>query len=368
MLSPAQIASPTLSPNSNQTPSSVPTALSETASTQKVGSLFTSSMSCSSASSSTVGTTSQSSCVFSATLLDLFSCAVTREQAVREEVEQRWRQLFQHKTSFPLWKRDPQEHQLREGWDRFDKARWELYFVSPEEARSGKDLRRHNGYQAAQAVFPGYRTQFPFPIAFAYNVASPVYNASLVFVDDLFFLASESPTQDNVQDFLSLFQKYQCTDLVRLTAAHEGDKKRCHPYWEGCVDSHDPARLHLDGYQLRYFSTDQWNKWGTIEPSDLIQLVKSVASVAASTPKKIAVHCHAGEGRTGTFIAAYILIHQIDRQIAEGVLPDNISVSIDKVLWQLALQRPFLVMHWEQYKSLHQMVEIYLDGLRQESL
>ena len=77
----------------------------------------------------------------------------------------------------------------------------------------------------------------------------------------------------------------------------------------------------------------------------------------------IAVHCHAGIGRTGTFLEAYRLIQEIDEQTARGVSPDHIQVSVDKAIWEVSLQRICGIGSLDQYISLYRLVEAYLGML-----
>ena len=78
----------------------------------------------------------------------------------------------------------------------------------------------------------------------------------------------------------------------------------------------------------------------------------------------VGVHCRAGVGRTGLFLAAYALIRDIDQQIANGARVDDVRVSVDKVVWELSLQRTFMVTHFSQYTALYQLVNSYTEALR----
>ena len=207
----------------------------------------------------------------------------------------------------------------------------------------------------------------PFIRTFAYNLVSPRYNASLVSIHGLRFLAMEAPNEKNLTDFFQVINECAVTDLVRLTPIYEEKRKRacCIPYWEGRTDIHPKTgrpTLHIsDDREIHYFPTDSWENHMGEDPTRVLALVKAVMSSSAAEDKMIAVHCRAGVGRTGTFIAAYALIHDIDQQLARGRAPENIEISIEKVVWELSLQRPFLVAHLAQYKILYELVSLYLE-------
>ena len=125
-------------------------------------------------------------------------------------------------------------------------------------------------------------------------------------------------------------------------------------------------KIGIADQKLNYYFTDSWENHDGIEPDELAGLVKAVMN--EETPSQmIAVHCRAGVGRTGTFLAAYAIISDIDRQIASGVEPAHLSVSIDKIMWELSLQRPFMVSHYSQYLSLYRLADWYVNSLRHDT-
>lgn len=75
----------------------------------------------------------------------------------------------------------------------------------------------------------------------------------------------------------------------------------------------------------------------------------------------IAVHCSAGVGRTGTFIAAFCLLEKIDEQLAKGIAPENLQINIAKLFVYLNLYRPWLVSRPLQYITLYRTAEWYIN-------
>jgi protein tyrosine phosphatase len=117
--------------------------------------------------------------------------------------------------------------------------------------------------------------------------------------------------------------------------------------------------IEIAGREMNYFFTDRWEDHEEGDPERLIALVKAVMGNERES-QMVAVHCRAGVGRTGTFLAAYALIFDIDEQVSRGVCIDEIEVSVDKVIWQLSLQRPFMVAQFSQYRTLYELVDRYV--------
>jgi hypothetical protein len=261
---------------------------------------------------------------------------------------------------FPLWTAGWRTEDLQGRFEGLHRDRKAVYYVSP--THSGTKTNHPPRSALFQKPDEKIFKKATSPMAFAYNLATPRYNASIITLNTQQFLAFEAPCHENIQDFCSLLTQYHVTDLVRLTPHEEGGTERTVPYWEGHVST-DPATgrstITLCGRVMNYVYTEYWPDLQGIDPTVLIGLVQAVTA-NAHPDQMIAVHCHAGIGRTGTFLAAYELMRQIDEQIARGVPHDKISVSVDKVVWELSLQRLYSVTTLSQYETLYRLVEIYI--------
>lgn len=89
------------------------------------------------------------------------------------------------------------------------------------------------------------------------------------------------------------------------------------------------------------------------QPSWLLRFIKRVNEHHCPDRGPILVHCSAGVGRTGTFIAIDSLIRQID----EGAS----SINVFECVSQLRYQRSFLVQSIKQYIFVYRAVMEYIE-------
>lgn len=286
----------------------------------------------------------------------------------QEGFQKRWLEFNVDNKKFHVWTKDCNEDELKNRFEQMDKERLQVYFINPEDFSKGIGHYRPN-YETP-ANFATWGSRYQYPLAFCYNLASPNYDASIITLHGTKFVAMEAPTQNNLSEFYQLLQQYHVTDLVRLTPANSKIRENSFPYWEGHISINSKSAqstLEINGKEINYLFTDCWVDHESIEPEKLLALVKAVMR-EENPSQMIAVHCRAGVGRTGTFLAAYALIRDIDTQMKNGVDIDHIQVSIDKIFWELSLQRPFMVTKFSQYLTLYRLVDCYIDTLRDESL
>ncbi|XP_036440375.1 tyrosine-protein phosphatase non-receptor type 5 [Colossoma macropomum] len=195
------------------------------------------------------------------------------------------------------------------------------------------------------------------------------------------YIATQGPTVNTVGDFWRMVWQEHCPIIVMITNLEEKNEK-CTEYWpedtviwEG-IEITVKQVIQADDYSLRIFTVkfegeerNLRHYWYTSWPDQktpdkappLLQLVQEVEEArkkAAPDSGPIIVHCSAGIGRTGCFIATTILCEQLRR---EGV------VDILRTTSQLRLERGGMIQTAEQYQFVHHVLSLYERQLSQRS-
>uniref|UniRef100_A0A8C2A0W4 protein-tyrosine-phosphatase n=4 Tax=Cyprinus carpio TaxID=7962 RepID=A0A8C2A0W4_CYPCA len=195
------------------------------------------------------------------------------------------------------------------------------------------------------------------------------------------YIATQGPTVNTVGDFWRMVWQERCPIIVMITNIEEKNEK-CTEYWPEdsviCEDIEITVKLVIqaDDYSLRIFTVKSEGEertlrqyWYTSWPDQktpdkappLLDLVREVEEARKQAPPNsgpVIVHCSAGIGRTGCFIATSILCQQLSN---EGV------VDILKTTSQLRLDRGGMIQTAEQYQFVHHVLSLYERQLRETS-
>uniref|UniRef100_A0AAR2JQI6 protein-tyrosine-phosphatase n=1 Tax=Pygocentrus nattereri TaxID=42514 RepID=A0AAR2JQI6_PYGNA len=192
-----------------------------------------------------------------------------------------------------------------------------------------------------------------------------------------YFIATQGPLAHTVQDFWRMVWEWKCHSIVILTELKEREQEKCVPYWpaEGSASFgeysvelkrdtlcetfslRDLLLTSLPEKQsrlVRHFHFHGWPEVGI--PSDGKGMIDLIAAVQRQQQQSgnhpIVVHCSAGAGRTGTFIA---LSNILERVKAEGLL------DVFQTVKSLRNQRPHMVQTVEQYDFCYKVVQDFVD-------
>uniref|UniRef100_A0A665VD74 protein-tyrosine-phosphatase n=1 Tax=Echeneis naucrates TaxID=173247 RepID=A0A665VD74_ECHNA len=187
-----------------------------------------------------------------------------------------------------------------------------------------------------------------------------------------YFIATQGPLQHTVEDFWRMVWEWKCHSIVMLTELQEREQDKCCQYWptEDSVTYGDYT-VELKGDTLcdtfslrdlvltftrviRHFHFHGWPEIGIpAEGKGMIDIIASVQrQQQQSGNHPIVVHCSAGAGRTGTFIA---LSNILERVKAEGLL------DVFQTVKSLRMQRPHMVQTVEQYDFCYRVVQDFVD-------
>ena len=192
------------------------------------------------------------------------------------------------------------------------------------------------------------------------------------------FICSQGPKENTVNDFWLMLWENEVRHLVMVTKLVERGKKKCECYWPQRVgDGERRGDLFVTLVNLvtedmwtiremmvrnaagekRVVKQMQFTGWPDFEapkhPRDLILFLQRVKLEVAEDTSVICVHCSAGVGRTGTFIALYNLMEQVG---------DGSSFSIWHVVNEMREYRPQMVQAWSQYRFMYLAVLELMQG------
>ena len=200
-----------------------------------------------------------------------------------------------------------------------------------------------------------------------------------------FFITTQGPLDTTIDDFWEMFYTTNSEIIVMLCGLVENNKIKCAKYWDSNkINNFDLKPINSvfefgDGIILRNFNINKkmsidictktviqlhYTCWEDHTAPDetsyhkLINLIK-IIDIYRSENRPIIVHCSAGVGRTGTFIALYNLYCQIIRQKNDST-KSQIEFSIMNTVRKLKEMRAHLVENFDQYLFIYQFVNLLL--------
>ncbi|XP_064365629.1 phosphatidylinositol phosphatase PTPRQ isoform X1 [Dromaius novaehollandiae] len=185
------------------------------------------------------------------------------------------------------------------------------------------------------------------------------------------FIATQGPLPGTVGDFWRMVWETRAKTLVMLTQCFEKGRIRCHQYWP---EDNKPVTVfgdivitklmedtqidwtirdlkierHGDCMMVRQCNFTSWPEHGVPETTaPIIHFVKLIRASRAHDTTPMVVHCSAGVGRTGVYIALDHLTQHIN---------DHDFVDIYGLVAELRTERMCMVQNLAQYIFLHQCV------------
>nr|XP_007997223.2 receptor-type tyrosine-protein phosphatase eta isoform X1 [Chlorocebus sabaeus] len=187
------------------------------------------------------------------------------------------------------------------------------------------------------------------------------------------FIATQGPLPNTLKDFWRMVWEKNVYAIIMLTKCVEQGRTKCEEYWpskqaqdygditvaltseivlpEWTIRDFTVKNIQTsESHPLRQFHFTSWPDHGVPDTTDLLinfrYLVRDY--MKQSPPESpILVHCSAGVGRTGTFIAIDRLIYQIENEN---------TVDVYGIVYDLRMHRPLMVQTEDQYVFLNQCV------------
>ncbi|XP_056244328.1 tenascin-X isoform X2 [Seriola aureovittata] len=184
------------------------------------------------------------------------------------------------------------------------------------------------------------------------------------------FIAAQGPLPTTVNEFWRMIWEKNVQTLVMLTRCNEQGRVKCEQYWSSGTKHFEnitvttTSEIPLEDWTIRdfdiknvktaetrsvrHFHFTAWPDHGVPETTELLISFRHLVREHMdqySRHSPTVVHCSAGVGRTGTFIAIDRLIFQIERE--------NI-VDVYGIVHDLRMHRPLMVQTEDQYVFLNQ--------------
>jgi len=203
---------------------------------------------------------------------------------------------------------------------------------------------------------------------------SDYINANYIF--DKEYISTQAPLPSTMADFWRMIWEQDVPVIVMLTKFYERGQVRAHTYWpekvgetvkygdisvyfdfEGGVGPIDIRFFHLktsnETKKVAHLHYSTWPDFGvpscTREILNLVRLTE-ILCPEALTNVPIVVHCSAGIGRSGTFIA----IHQALRLLKSAKQPNVFDLVIS-----MRGSRCGMVQTADQYSFIHKTIHDY---------
>ncbi|XP_025108223.1 receptor-type tyrosine-protein phosphatase kappa-like isoform X3 [Pomacea canaliculata] len=186
---------------------------------------------------------------------------------------------------------------------------------------------------------------------------------------DKAYIATQGPRSNTVSDLWWMVWQDNVTQIIMLTNLKEGGKDKCEEYWPpvGTTKTYGHVTvtaLKTDSradFVIRHFVVENkkggdqrtvsqyhylvWPDHGVPSTYSLVSFWRYVkARAQGATP---VVHCSAGVGRTGTYIAL---------DIAADLRSRGRDVNVKDIVSGLREDRTLMVQTEEQYKFLHEVI------------
>lgn len=218
------------------------------------------------------------------------------------------------------------------------------------------------------------------------------------------YIATQGPTKRTWMQFWQMcYQQCPGTDIVivMVTPLSENGKIKCHNYWPrngsfeitrdqypGGIDDLSlfstglnveflsekqesyykvtellirPNNLNYPSKKVHHFYFESWRDM--CKPDQIIPAITLSQHSHSITSKEnpIIVHCSAGVGRTGTFIALDHFLHNISEFKSQEFIYNHERDIIEEIVLQLRLQRLKMVQMYDQYSFIYDAINLTIE-------
>uniref|UniRef100_K1QFL4 protein-tyrosine-phosphatase n=1 Tax=Magallana gigas TaxID=29159 RepID=K1QFL4_MAGGI len=188
---------------------------------------------------------------------------------------------------------------------------------------------------------------------------------------ELTYQIIDGPKNSTIADFWRMVWQENARIIVCLTNISEAKTKKCAKYWPDLNDKHMEGDISVRCQKEQTYAENvdkaerdmfmfhytQWPDHGVPEPLSLVVFHRHVMKTVEDHPMGyILVHCSAGIGRTGTFIA-------LDALYKEGEITGKVNVP--QYVEKMRNARMNMIQGEDQYKTVYMaLLEAFRGRLR----
>ncbi|XP_067123483.1 tyrosine-protein phosphatase 10D-like isoform X2 [Centruroides vittatus] len=190
------------------------------------------------------------------------------------------------------------------------------------------------------------------------------------------FIVTQGPLHSTRDDFWRMVWEQNCRAIVMLTRCVEKGREKCDHYWPFDMQSvyygdiqvtilteSQYAHWTISEFKIcrgeqsrivRHFHFTTWPDFGVPDPPQtLVKFVRAFRDRVLFDSKPVIVHCSAGVGRSGTFIALDHILQQIQKYD---------FADIFGIVREMRMERVWMVQNEQQYICIYQCLLCVLDG------
>lgn len=230
-------------------------------------------------------------------------------------------------------------------------------------------LNTHFNCLQANSNIQGNRHKDVLPFDFNLTMqGAPYLNCSTIQLNFTYHVCS-APLSSQFTEFWLMVFKTKSSHIVMLTKLLEKRKVKAHCYWPGnegdtvtfnnlqvtCTKVEEIAsdliirtftvKMNDEEHEVTHWHFTEWPDHDVVEPKKLFSLINRVNESMENIDSALIVHCSAGIGRSGCFVAARDLLLQPQEER-----------SLIKTTADLRLQRAGMVQSVQQYQLIRDTI------------
>ncbi|XP_071943131.1 uncharacterized protein [Antedon mediterranea] len=194
------------------------------------------------------------------------------------------------------------------------------------------------------------------------------------------YIVTQGPLPDSKEDFWRMIWEEEVPTIVMVTQCVEKGRVKCDHYWPFDTDPEEYGDIivtmvnesemtdyivrdfnieHSQMSELRQVKQFQFTSWmdhGVPEtPEPMVRFIANIRGQHPASEGPMVVHCSAGVGRSGTFVACDILLQHVTDQ-------RNDVIDVFGVVYRMRTQRCYMVQTEAQYVFIHRAILEVLKG------